>query len=581
MAAVEEGSYDVNSILSSSGRDFLIRNNGDKVEIHGLKGKKVGLYFSASWCEPHREVTTDLVEVYNECAPKGDFEIIFISRDNDDEAFNAYFSEMPWLAIPFSDSETRDSLTNLFKVWGMADFVIIDENGKVVTENGTMIVRHYGVDAYPFTLEKINELKEEDEKIRHNQSLTSLLTSRSRDYVISNDGKKVPVSELEGKIVGLYIFLSAFDSISNLMPQLVCSDFQPLLVEFYEKLKAQGESFEVVAISLDNDENSFKQAFGTMPWLSLPFKDKSCLKLARYFELSALPSLVIIGSDGKTLHPNVVETVEKHGVLAYPFSPEKFKELEEIEKAKMEAQTLESILVKAELDFVIGKDGTKILVSDLVGKHILIYFSAHWCPPCRAFLPKLIEAYQNIKAKDDAFELIFVSSDRDQATFDSYFAEMPWLALPFGDERRNSLSRIFKVSGIPTLVAIGPSGKTITTDARALMMAHGADAYPFTEEILKEIEKKCGEMAKEWPEKLKHPLHEEHELVRTRRGVYRCDGCSEEGLIWSFYCEKCDFYLHPKCALGEGNVKEGKDDSKEEESHNEGWVCVGDVCRKA
>ncbi|KAK6926052.1 Thioredoxin-like fold [Dillenia turbinata] len=522
MAAVEEGSHDVNSILSSPGRDFLIRNNGDKVEIQSLKGKKVGLYFSGSWCGPCRGFTPDLVEVYNECASKGDFEIIFISRDKDDEAFNAYFSKMPWLAIPFSDSETRDSLRNLFKVRGIPYFVIIDENGKVVTEKGTTIVREYGADAYPFTLEKINELKEEEEKARQNQSITSVLTSRTRDFVISNDGKKVPVSELEGKIVGLYFFVSAFDS---------CDDFQPQLVEFYEKLKTQGESFEVVAIPLDDDENSFKQAFGTMPWLSLPFKDKSCQKLARYFELSALPTLVIIGSDGKTLHPNVAETVEEHGVLAYPFSPEKFKELEEIEKAKMEAQTLESILVKGELDFVIGKDGTKILVSDLVGKHILIYFSAHWCPPCRAFLPKLIETYQNIKAKDDAFELIFVSSDSDQSAFDSYFAEMPWLALPFGDERSNSLNRIFKVSGIPTLVAIGPSGKTIVTDARDLVMAHGADAYPFTEERLKEIEKKNDEMA--------------------------------------------------KCALGEGNEKQGKDDSKEEESHKEARACEGDVCRKA
>jgi nucleoredoxin len=349
-----------------------------------------------------------------------------------------------------------------------------------------------------------------------------------------------------------------------------------MLVEVYEKLKAKGESFEVVLIPLDDDEESFNQGFKSMPWFSLPVKDKGCEKLARHFELSTLPTVVIIGPDGKTVHSNVAEAIEEHGVLAYPFSPEKFAELAEIEKAKQEAQTLESILVSGDRDFVIGKNGVKIPVSDLVGKNILIYFSAHWCPPCRAFLPKLIEAYHKIKAKDDAFEVIFISSDRDQASFDEFFSGMPWLALPFGDPRKASLSRTFKVLGIPMLVAIGPSGRTVTKEARDLIMSHGANAYPFTEEQVKKIEAEFEEMAKGWPEKLKHAKHEEHELVLSRRRTFTCDGCKEQGNGWSYYCDECDFDLHPKCAL-----EEDKDDSVAEENPKEGWVCDGEVCFKA
>jgi len=130
----------------------------------------------------------------------------------------------------------------------------------------------------------------------------------------------------------------------------------------------------------------------------------------------------------------------------------------------------------------------QIPVSELKGKTVLLYFSTHWCTPCRAFLPKLIDAYHTIKTQDnDALEVVFISSDRDQDSFDELFAEMPWLALPFGDSRKELLSRKFKVSSIPMLVAIGPSGQTISKEARDLVGLYGADAYPFTEERIKEI----------------------------------------------------------------------------------------------
>lgn len=136
--------------------------------------------------------------------------------------------------------------------------------------------------------------------------------------------------------------------------------FTEKLVKVYNELKEKGESFEIVTIPLDDDEESFKQGLESAPWLSLPFKDKSSEKLIKYFELSTLPTVVILGPDGKTLHPNVAEAIEEHGILAYPFTPKRFTELEEMDKAKREKQTLESILVSGVQDFVIAKDGVKV-----------------------------------------------------------------------------------------------------------------------------------------------------------------------------------------------------------------------------
>merc|ERR1711998_579251 len=66
----------------------------------------------------------------------------------------------------------------------------------------------------------------------------------------------------------------------------------------------------------------------------------------------------------------------------------------------------------------------------LAGKTVGLYFSAHWCPPCRGFTPVLSKAYtDHLKANN--LEIVFVSSDRDEAAFKSYYGEQPWLALPF------------------------------------------------------------------------------------------------------------------------------------------------------
>lgn len=74
-----------------------------------------------------------------------------------------------------------------------------------------------------------------------------------------------------------------------------------------------------------------------------------------------------------------------------------------------------------------------VILSFRHGQVLGLYFSAHWCPPCRGFTPKLAEWYNNFKKGPNGskLEIVFVSSDRDESSFDEYYGEMPWLALPF------------------------------------------------------------------------------------------------------------------------------------------------------
>merc|ERR1712025_350863 len=122
----------------------------------------------------------------------------------------------------------------------------------------------------------------------------------------------------------------------------------------------------------------------------------------------------------------------------------------------------------------VGGKVEKVKTKDaLAGKTLALYFSAHWCPPCKAFTPKLAETYKKLKqraqdgGRKDDFEFVFVSSDRDQSAFDEYYAEMPWLALPFSNrDGKADLSGLFGVRGIPSLIVLDADRNIINKSAR-------------------------------------------------------------------------------------------------------------------
>lgn len=92
---------------------------------------------------------------------------------------------MPWLAMPFSDSETRMHLKRLFNIYRFPKLVIVDVNGNA--NEATDIVWDYEAEASPFTSERINFLKNTEREA--SQTLLSLLDSTN--YLVSQDGNKV------------------------------------------------------------------------------------------------------------------------------------------------------------------------------------------------------------------------------------------------------------------------------------------------------------------------------------------------------------------------------------------------------
>ncbi|KAK6171450.1 hypothetical protein SNE40_019638 [Patella caerulea] len=119
-----------------------------------------------------------------------------------------------------------------------------------------------------------------------------------------------------------------------------------------------------------------------------------------------------------------------------------------------------------------NREGEDVAVSSFTGrgKVVGLYFSAHWCPPCRQFTPVLADFYQKLKGVGKEFEIVFISSDRDQKSFQEYFNTMPWLTLDFSlRTEKDELCQKFSVRGIPTLVLLNGEGEIITKEGRNIV----------------------------------------------------------------------------------------------------------------
>ncbi len=98
----------------------LVDANGSPVDPASLKGKFVGIYFSAQWCGPCRTFTPKLVEFRNQIPDQ--FDVVFASSDRDAAAMLSYMKEagMPWPALPFG-SPQKALLDSTFNIRSIPD----------------------------------------------------------------------------------------------------------------------------------------------------------------------------------------------------------------------------------------------------------------------------------------------------------------------------------------------------------------------------------------------------------------------------------------------------------------------------
>jgi nucleoredoxin len=224
-------------------------------------------------------------------------------------------------------------------------------------------------------------------------------------------------------------------------------------------------------VSSDREESAFTDYWKEMPWLALPFANRDQKEaLSKKYKVQGIPSLVVLNPQAGTITTGGRSKVSADPE-GFPWIPKQFHEI------------IKGNVVNGKLENV---DTETLKGNTAIG----IYFSAHWCPPCRGFTPKLVETYKTIKNDGKKFEIIFASSDKDDASYKEYFHEMPWLALPFKDHRIKELSDLYGVEGIPMLVIVDPAtGKVINPSGRGSVEGDPKGAeFPWNPKALNSVE---------------------------------------------------------------------------------------------
>ncbi|PYE80129.1 peroxiredoxin [Winogradskyella epiphytica] len=142
--------------------------------------------------------------------------------------------------------------------------------------------------------------------------------------------------------------------------------------------------------------------------------------------------------------------------------------LEEKAKAKELEKLKKSMLDDEATDFTLKNlDGNEVTLSSLKGKTVILDFWATWCGPCKASFPGMQEVVTKYK-DDDKVEFLFIDTfedGKDRLDKVSKFIKdnnytFNVLVDPKNEESGQfEVANKYKVSGIPTKVIIGPSGK--------------------------------------------------------------------------------------------------------------------------
>ena len=110
---------------------------------------------------------------------------------------------------------------------------------------------------------------------------------------------------------------------------------------------------------------------------------------------------------------------------------------------------------------VLDKDGNTVKLSDFYGKPILLNFWATWCPPCKAEMPDLQEAYETYGDEVCFVMVNLTDGSRDTVEVVKTFVADNGYTFPVYFDTQSSAAMAYGIYSIPTTFLIGADGELL------------------------------------------------------------------------------------------------------------------------
>ncbi len=105
-----------------------------------------------------------------------------------------------------------------------------------------------------------------------------------------------------------------------------------------------------------------------------------------------------------------------------------------------------------------GPDGQIYRLADVQGQPVIINFWATWCPPCRAEMPAMQRAWEQLQ--DDGVMLIAINVGESEDEITPFLEQVP-VDFPLPMDTDMSVSQQWPMKGLPTTFVVDPAGRIV------------------------------------------------------------------------------------------------------------------------